>query len=141
MSSYAFEADSTSGSNVATNVSSTTGLAAGQEIVASGYPPVTRILSVGVGTITLTNNAYLTATTVPFIASDVVIIDSLQTAFENVVLQIANITKYPKPSYSLDGQSISWQDYFAHLTRMMAALREQINIENGPFSFETQART
>ena len=42
-------------------------------------------------------------------------LEQLQTIRSQTLALIADITANPKPSYMLDGQSISWGDYLAKL--------------------------
>ena len=65
--------------------------------------------------------------------------DALQTALENTILIYALLMAFPKPSYSVDGQSVSWDAYRGALLQSMAILRQQIQIQAGPFEFQTQA--
>ena len=65
----------------------------------------------------------------------------LQQALLNVSQQLQNITANPKPTYSIDGQSVSWESYYAMLLRSMEELRRQVQIAGGPFEFQTQAGT
>lgn len=53
---------------------------------------------------------------------------------------IEMITANPKPSYSIDGQSISWSDYLARLQATVAWCNEQLNIED-PFEIRSQGFT
>ncbi|HLA83833.1 MAG TPA: hypothetical protein VJL29_03485 [Thermoguttaceae bacterium] len=42
-------------------------------------------------------------------------LEQLRTIRGQTLARIAEITASPKPSYSLDGQSVSWGDYLAKL--------------------------
>jgi hypothetical protein len=42
-------------------------------------------------------------------------LEQLQAIRTQTLSRIAEITASPKPSYSLDGQSVSWGDYLAKL--------------------------
>jgi hypothetical protein len=53
---------------------------------------------------------------------------------------IETITTNPKPSYSIDGQSVSWSDYLAQLQATVAWCNTQLNIE-GPFEIHSQGYT
>lgn len=53
-------------------------------------------------------------------------IASLQTALQNVANLIAEITANPKPSYSIDGQSVSWESYLATLTAQLRNIEEAL---------------
>ena len=41
-------------------------------------------------------------------------------------MQLAWLTRNPRPNYTLDGQGITFTDYFKMLTEGIAAVREQI---------------
>ena len=42
-------------------------------------------------------------------------LEQLQTIRSQTLTLIAEITAHPKPSYTLDGQTVSWGDYLAKL--------------------------
>jgi hypothetical protein len=69
------------------------------------------------------------------------VLDDLQAARTNVAARIAEITASPKPSYSLDGQSVSWESYLSTLTKQMQELNRLIQIEGGIVWLPTQAVT
>ena len=115
-------------------------LVVGQSIVGAGIPSGARIFAVGSTTVTLNSNATATGVGVAIVAADVDLSTSLQSALENVILQLTLITANPKPSYSIDGQSVSWESYYAMLLRSIDELRKQIQIQSGPFELRTTAR-
>jgi hypothetical protein len=47
---------------------------------------------------------------------------SLDTAIANVSATIASITASPKPSYSVDGEQVSWGEYLDTLTNQLNVL-------------------
>ncbi len=51
---------------------------------------------------------------------------------------IQQITAEPKPSYSLDGQTVSWNEYLSRLRATVDWCDERIQGEE-PFEFRTQA--
>ncbi len=67
------------------------------------------------------------------------VLSNLQVAKANVAAILAQITADPKPSYSIDGQSVSWESYFSMLTGKLEALNKLIQVEGGPFEQRTQA--
>lgn len=66
-------------------------------------------------------------------------LESLTTAKANVCGLLATITTDPKPNYSVDGQSVSWSEYFQMLTNQLEVLNRLIQVEGGPFEQQTQA--
>ena len=50
---------------------------------------------------------------------------------------IISITADPKPTYNIDGQSVSWNDYLDKLTNQLSKYNELINQED-PYEYETQ---
>lgn len=67
------------------------------------------------------------------------VLDSLTTAKANLAATLASITAAPKPSYSIDGQSVSWSEYHAMLVAQIKLLNDLIQVEGGPFEYVTQA--
>jgi hypothetical protein len=67
------------------------------------------------------------------------VLSNLQAAKANVAAILVQITADPKPSYSIDGQSVSWESYFSMLTGKLEALNKLIQVEGGPFEEATQA--
>ncbi len=67
-------------------------------------------------------------------------IDKLRQIKGQILDLVAEYTVNPKPSYSLDGQSVNWTDWFQ---AMMARVREidEMIAETEPFEFHTQAKT
>ncbi len=64
----------------------------------------------------------------------------LTTALANVNAQIAQITARPKPTYSADGQSVSWGEHFRNLNDMAKLIREQMQAAR-PFVVVSRARS
>lgn len=52
--------------------------------------------------------------------------------------RIAEITAEPKPSYSIDGQQVSWSHYLAQLQQTVQWCNQQLSGED-PFEEHTQA--
>lgn len=67
--------------------------------------------------------------------------EDLQTALDNVIAKILEISANPKPSYSIDGQSVSWGDYYRMLAQMRKDLKEAIINAEGPFDHVIQMRS
>lgn len=65
--------------------------------------------------------------------------ENLATAVSNISALIADLTENPKPTYSINGQSVSWGDYLASLIKARNDLIGQIAIEEGPAAYLTQA--
>lgn len=59
--------------------------------------------------------------------------DDLITARDNIAAQIASITANPKPSYSIDGQSVSWGEHFNNLMSQLKELESAVQRAGGPF--------
>ena len=58
--------------------------------------------------------------------------ESLIEARQCVAEQLAEALKNPKPSYNIDGQSVSWTKHYQFLSQQLNELRDQINDEE-PF--------
>jgi hypothetical protein len=54
-------------------------------------------------------------------------LENMQTALANVSAKIAEITANVKPSYSIDGQSVSWSEYYRSLMDTRKAIIDAIN--------------
>lgn len=68
-------------------------------------------------------------------------LDTLMTAKTNLINNLASISANPKPTYSLDGQTIDWNTYQSMLMAQLAAINNLIVIESGPFEYITQGIT
>ena len=64
----------------------------------------------------------------------------LTTIKTQALARIAEITASPKPSYSIDGQSVSWSDYLSQLRETVAWCDERLAGDD-PFEQATQAFT
>lgn len=58
--------------------------------------------------------------------------EQLATIKSNYLATLAAISADPKPSYNIDGQSVSWTEYQAMLMDKVKAINDLINDE-GPF--------
>ena len=65
---------------------------------------------------------------------------NLQTALDNVAAQLATMTANPKPSYSADGQSVSWGEHFNNLLAAQDKLLAQLQASEGPWEVITIGR-
>lgn len=57
-------------------------------------------------------------------------LENLQTIRSNIISELASITASRKPTYSIDGQSVSWDQYRISLMQMLKEVNEQINAES-----------
>ncbi len=67
--------------------------------------------------------------------------EDLQNLKDTLSLLIAKqkeVVASPKPTYSIDGQSVSWGDYYRMLSDQIEAVKTQI-IQAEPYIFVTQA--
>lgn len=58
---------------------------------------------------------------------------NLDTAIDNLAAKIAEATANPKPNYSLDGESYSWESWLAMLMNQMEVLEKARQRADGPF--------
>lgn len=54
-------------------------------------------------------------------------LSQLQTIKANILARLEEITEQPKPNYSIDGQTVSWQSYFDSLMANLTRIDQQIN--------------
>ena len=66
--------------------------------------------------------------------------DMVRTIKSQTLSLIAEITASPKPSYSLDGQTISWNDYLAQLQRTVDWCDRQL-VGEEPFEIHSTGYT
>ena len=70
------------------------------------------------------------------------VIDDLKTARGNMAARLAEVTECPKPSYSVDGQAVSWTEYMEFLVSALERLDAQIADKEGSIGFhQTQGFT
>ena len=62
--------------------------------------------------------------------------ENLATAKSNFLAKLAEISVSPKPSYVVDGQSVSWTEYYKFLTTAIADINALTNDET-PFEIHT----
>ena len=70
-------------------------------------------------------------------SADAVILNTIKT---QTLQLIADITTEPKPSYYVDGQSVSWDRYLAQLQRTVDWCDAKLN-DAEPFEFQTKGGT
>lgn len=63
---------------------------------------------------------------------------SLQTAYEQVIARIVEVTASANPDYSIAGRSFSKGAYLAQLTQQLKSLKEAIAIESGPYEIRSR---
>ncbi len=64
----------------------------------------------------------------------------LRTIRGQTLALVAQLTASPKPSYEVDGRSVSWESYLAELRRTLEWCDVKLAACE-PFEFDTQART
>ncbi len=62
---------------------------------------------------------------------------NLQQTITNITQALANLSISPKPSYSVDGVSYSWESLFSMLTDKLKVLRQEVQAEDGAFEIIT----
>lgn len=67
-------------------------------------------------------------------------IDDLTTARDNFAAQLAEISASPKPTYSVDGQQVSWTEHYKFISEQIDKLNLQIAAAS-PFEIQTQLYT
>lgn len=66
--------------------------------------------------------------------------DVIQTIKSQTLQIIADITAAPKPTYYVDGQSVSWESYLMKLQQTVDWCDAQLR-KDEPFEFHTRAGT
>lgn len=64
--------------------------------------------------------------------------ENLATALANVATKLAEVTSNPKPSYSVDGRSVSWGDYYKSLVALRDSLKAALIDAEGPYERHIQ---
>ena len=62
----------------------------------------------------------------------------IETIKSQAIERLTELTTDPKPTYSIDGQSVSWGEYLKQLQDLIAWCNAQINLEAGPYETETR---
>lgn len=60
-------------------------------------------------------------------------VDDLGVAITQIAATIKSITTDPKPSYSINGQSVSWESYLSMLTGQLTQLQQAQQSLAGPW--------
>lgn len=69
----------------------------------------------------------------------------LQQAYDDMAVTLAMEQAYcaahgPKPTYSLDGESYSWNEWEEGTIRKLEALKKLIQLEGGPYIISSRMR-
>lgn len=64
-------------------------------------------------------------------------VEKMREMLDSVTDTLADVIANPKPSYSIDGQSVNWDAYVERLQRQVEWLREQIKESEGSTEEET----
>lgn len=64
--------------------------------------------------------------------------ENMATVISNLLAYLATESANPKPSYSIDGQSVSWDQ---HRASIMQQIREMQDMAAGPFEVQTEYDT
>ncbi len=67
-------------------------------------------------------------------------LEQIQTIKSQTLALIAELTANPKPTYSLDGQTVSWNDYLARLQATVDWCQRKLAGEE-PFEIHSQGIT
>ena len=67
--------------------------------------------------------------------------ENYDSALDNYARLLAEISANRKPSYSIDGQSVSWTEYQRFLVDQIKALQELEQTSAGPFEVRTYGNT
>lgn len=63
--------------------------------------------------------------------------ENIQTALDNIAARLAEMTVSPRPNYSVDGHSYSWQSLFDSLVKQQDVLLAALQAADGPFEVQT----
>jgi hypothetical protein len=66
--------------------------------------------------------------------------EQLRTIRAQTLAILAQVTAEPKPSYTIDGQAVSWGDYLARLQATVDWCDRKL-VDDEPFEAESQAST
>ena len=64
-------------------------------------------------------------------------LENLTTIRSNLLTALATASASPKASYSIDGQSVDYNGYYAALWGQLEQVNKQISTAGGPFEVET----
>jgi len=65
-------------------------------------------------------------------------LENLQSAKASAIAKLAEIIANQKPSYQIDGQAVSWTDYYRMLTDQIEAINKLL-IQEDPYFLLSQA--
>ena len=65
----------------------------------------------------------------------------LTAALDRLDAKILEVSCNPKPNYSIDGQSVSWESYYSGLLKSRQLLAEQIALAGSPYELRTEGVT
>lgn len=68
-------------------------------------------------------------------------IEQLQGIRSRTLAQIAELSESPKPSYTVDGQSVEWSEYLRQLRETVQWCDRLLAEREDPFEFHTVAET
>lgn len=66
-------------------------------------------------------------------------LDTLTTIRDQIVARMDEMTRHPKPTYSLDGESYSWESYFSMLSQQLLTVEQSMQRASGP-AFQVKSR-
>lgn len=64
--------------------------------------------------------------------------ENLSTSLDNIAAQLADMTANPKPTYSIDGKSVSWGEHFRNLQDAYEKLSALRQIADGPIEVRSR---
>jgi hypothetical protein len=67
--------------------------------------------------------------------------ENLVTIRDGITAKLAAMSANPKPNYSIDGESMSWQSLFDSLVSQLDKINAQIQMADGGFEVRTQGIT
>ena len=66
--------------------------------------------------------------------------ENIVTIRSNLLAYLATESANPKPSYSIDGQSVSWDQHRTSIMQQISELNELIAAADGPWEVESLGR-
>lgn len=66
---------------------------------------------------------------------------NLETVRNQIAARLVEVTAENKPTYSVDGKSVSWESYVAMLSNQLEKIEAALARASGPFEERIQART
>lgn len=67
--------------------------------------------------------------------------ENLQTAINNLASALATESANPKPSYSINGESVDWNGYRAAMLKQIRDMSDLVDDLNGPFDVVVSGMT